>query len=93
MSNEPKAFLLEGQGVVDMLVLIWLDGFTSGASTALLTALEGIPEEAADELANRISDRIQQDPLAMLEVEREVKERLTGDAVDGSGRTITAVKP
>ena len=59
------------------LLDIWLDGFTSGLTTAAKN-LTGCSGEMADEFADEIARGIMNDPAAMEMVRREVRERVTG---------------
>ena len=59
------------------LLDIWLDGFTSGLTTAAKN-LTGCSGEMAAEFADEIARGIMNDPAAMEMVRREVRERVTG---------------
>lgn len=70
--------LLVGGEVIDMLVTIWMDGFTSGATSALSTFGKGAHPEECDRMADYLADGLRSDRLSMEEVRSEVTERLTG---------------
>ena len=86
MSSAKKVGILQGEEVVQMLVSIWLDGFLSGGATAL-ESFAGAPDHVAAKTARHMSGILQADPLAMLGIEREVKERLAG--IDTGTKSIT----
>lgn len=70
---------LSGAGALDLLMLVWLDGYGSGANSALLTATQGrMPRQVSDGMARRLTQGIWDNPLSREEIRNEVRERLTG---------------
>ncbi|WP_157680190.1 hypothetical protein [Mycobacterium dioxanotrophicus] len=59
------------------LLDIWLDGFTSGLTTAAQN-LSGCGGDMADKFADDVVIGIKKDPAAMETIRREVFERVTG---------------
>jgi hypothetical protein len=68
--------LLQGNEALSKLVDIWLDGFTSGASS--MAATLGRDGDRADALAQWLVAGIRSDPLAVEQVRREIFERMAG---------------
>jgi hypothetical protein len=85
MSGKKKTGVLVGDEVIQMLVQIWIDGFFSGGATALEAA--GATERSAELAAEQLVRKLRSDPLAMLAIENEVKETLTG--TDAGDKSIT----
>jgi len=84
--SEPKVHLQKLDASV--LVEIWLDGFTSGCTTAFIALTENADEEKADAWADLVAKALMDDPACMENVRNEVKERLLG--IEGSPHTMTA---
>lgn len=86
MSDEPKVHVQKLDASV--LVDIWLDGFTSGCTTAFIALTENADEEKADAWADEVAKALANDPACMETIRNEIKERLLG--IEGSPHTITA---
>ena len=89
MSNE-KFGVLQGDEVVQMLVTIWLDGFLSGGASCLEAV--GATELDARRISEQSIGMLLADPLAMLSIETEVKERLTGRYTGDKSITVRTPK-
>lgn len=86
MSDEPKVHLQKLD--TSVLLDIWLDGFTSGCTTAFIALKKPDSEETADAWADEVAKALANDPACMETIRNEIKERLLG--IEGSPHTITA---
>lgn len=77
--------------IVEALLPIYLDGFITGASSALLTCGPNIPEERRDEIADWLTQGISQDPALAETMREEIRERLQG--ADTGPKTLRLVGP
>ena len=67
---------------------IYLDGFATGAASAILTYGRGATEAEADAFADDLLAGLEGDPAVMAELEREILERFV--EIDRGPRTITS---
>lgn len=72
-----ERFAMEGEAALDLIVAVYLDGYLSGAASALRTFTKA-SDAAADGAAEALTAALAGDRIAFEEVRHEVMERLTG---------------
>jgi len=84
--------MLVGNDALNMLIDVYLDGFTTGAASALATYTKA-DDATADRLCEYLTTGLRDDPLAIETVRREIGERLAGIDTGEKNLIIPAVLP
>jgi len=69
--------VLVGNDALNMMINVYMDGFTTGASSALASYTQA-EDAMADTLVDLLTDGIREDPLAVETIRREIAERFAG---------------
>lgn len=77
---------LLGNDALNMLIDIYMDGFMTGASSALATYTR-VEDATADRLCEHLTSGLRDDPLAVETIRREISERFQG--IDSGEKTFT----
>lgn len=77
---------LLGNDALNMLIDIYMDGFMTGASSALAT-YTSVDDATSDRLCEHLTAGLRDDPLAVETIRREITERFQG--IDSGEKTFT----